>query len=516
MAIEIAAAPGTQPRRALVLAGGGMRVAYQAGAIRALWERGYRFSHVDGSSGGIMNTGMLLSGIDPVEMGRRWATLDVKNFSTFWPARRLLRPFDLPALGTADGIVEKVFPHLGIDVGRINRQREVEGTFNVANFSRKTLEAIPHDVVRPEHLVAGLSLAIFLPAVEIDGEAYTDAVWMRDANLMEAVRRGADEIWVVWCIGNGTRWHDGAFHQYVHMIEMSANAGLFDQLERINELNERIAAGERPGGRTQPVRVHVLRPQRPIPLDPDFFLGRVTGATLVDMGYADASQYLDAVPPEGTPLTPAATAMTDNLPGIAFREVMHGYFTLGENDPVIGEKRGRAAGSSIVLHAAITIHDLARFIGDPTHRGSLDGHLDVTGFGESLPTTRGVFNLFSPSNDASTKLMVYEAGFRHGGRDYYMAGKKLVKHHTVLKLWPDTTTLYIVLHEGRDASGPVAGAGVLHLNVMDLVRLLVGMHAIDTDAEHTTPDVTFEFLRFFLGELWATYIRRALERTAPG
>ena len=39
-------------RRSLVLAGGGMRVAYQAGALAALEEAGLRFHHADGTSGG--------------------------------------------------------------------------------------------------------------------------------------------------------------------------------------------------------------------------------------------------------------------------------------------------------------------------------------------------------------------------------------------------------------------------------------------------------------------------------
>ena len=50
------------PRRSLVLAGGGMRVAYQAGVIRALAEAGVAFEHADGTSGGIINLAMLLSG----------------------------------------------------------------------------------------------------------------------------------------------------------------------------------------------------------------------------------------------------------------------------------------------------------------------------------------------------------------------------------------------------------------------------------------------------------------------
>ena len=38
--------------RSLVAAGGGMRVAWQAGVVRALQEEGLTFDHVDGTSGG--------------------------------------------------------------------------------------------------------------------------------------------------------------------------------------------------------------------------------------------------------------------------------------------------------------------------------------------------------------------------------------------------------------------------------------------------------------------------------
>ena len=63
---------GAAPRRALILAGGGMRVAYQAGVLKALQLAGLTFCHGDGTSGGIMNLAMLLSGLTPDDMCRRW------------------------------------------------------------------------------------------------------------------------------------------------------------------------------------------------------------------------------------------------------------------------------------------------------------------------------------------------------------------------------------------------------------------------------------------------------------
>ncbi len=171
------------------------------------------------------------------------------------------------------------------------------GTFNLCNFSRKTLETIEHTALTRDMLVAGISLPIFMPAVQKSGAFYTDAVWIKDANLMEAVRRGAEEIWVVWCIGNENRYYDGAFRQYVHMIEMSANGALFQELERIAEINARIAGKEPVGGRTQPIVLHLIRPEYPLPLDPDYFFGRLDGATLIALGYADAKALSRLVPP---------------------------------------------------------------------------------------------------------------------------------------------------------------------------------------------------------------------------
>ena len=87
-----------------------------------------------------------------------------------------------------------------------------------------------------------------MPAVRRGDSPYTDSVWIKDANLIEAVKRGAEELWVLWCIGNTPAYRDGSFLQYVHMIEQSANGVLFEELDRISELNDAIAAGHSPYG----------------------------------------------------------------------------------------------------------------------------------------------------------------------------------------------------------------------------------------------------------------------------
>src|ERR1700722_9245126 len=134
-------------RRSLILAGGGMRVAYQAGVMVALDEAGLKFHHVDGTSGGTMNLSMVLSGLPVAEICERWRTLDARRFAAPLPASQYLRSPHWPGLGGASGLRDHGFPHLGIDPTAIRAAEGVRGTYNVANFATKSAEVIGHTAV---------------------------------------------------------------------------------------------------------------------------------------------------------------------------------------------------------------------------------------------------------------------------------------------------------------------------------------------------------------------------------
>lgn len=499
-----AATPGTPgPQRSLILAGGGMRVAYQAGVLRALFEAGLTFAHADGTSGGTMNLGMLFSGLSPVEMCDRWRTLDVKHFASLMPIEDYLKAWDLPAMGDARGVTRQVFPHLGIDAGKINSATGMQGTFNVCNYTLKTSEVIPHQQIDLDLLVAGISLPIFMPPVEKNGFLYLDSVWIKDANLLEAVRRGSEELWLVWCIGNLREYKNGAFNQYVHMIELSANGRLFEEFKIIEEINARIRAGETVEGHTRPIKLHVIKPEYALPLDPDYFLGHIDAATLIDRGYSDARRYLAAMQPGGLPFQPEVTQMRDDTLGLTFRETLRGGFSWDEADPNTGENKG--AKTPMTLHAAIHIHDVHAFVSDPNHTADLYGDLTFAPWGENLSAERGVFNLFCPAGEPDTKLIVYEIGFEHSGRQYYLAGRKEIRSGSSLELVKESTTLYAQLHEGADKTGPVVGAGILHIGASEIVKLVSSMHVTHAESAEAGVEALSDFGRFFLGELWENY-----------
>lgn len=498
------AAGDASARRALVLAGGGMRVAYQAGAVKALYDEGLRFSHADGASGGTINLAALLSGVTPDELCSRWRALPVAGFAGFRPLGEYLHAANMSALGSADGLVQKVYPALGVDIERIRAATGIDASFNVCRFDDKTVVPLHQAALDVPRLVAAASLPIFLPAVQADGSTWTDAVWIKDANLSACVERGARELWLIWCIGNTPVYRNGAFNQYVHMIEMSALGALHGELAAIADINRRIAAGETVLGHREPIVVHVVKPEVPLPLDPDFFVGRIDAATLIDMGYRDARRAMRSRDP--APLEPRATAMREPGVGLGFRETMAGPFALGSGDPA----RGAAAGAvtPLAMHATIHIDDIAAFVADPAHRAGLTGHIDFQPWGHAMPSQSGTFGLFSPSGDPALTYMVYELGFRHAGQDYYLAGKKHVRLGGPWRLWRETTTLYTHLHEGTDSSGRIVGAGVLSLGVPDLLRLLRTVHASNAPTPKSAAGAVWRFFRFFTSELIRTYIWR--------
>lgn len=198
--------------------------------------------------------------------------------------------------------------------------------------------------------------------------------------------------------------------------------------------------------------------------------------------------------------------MSNGKLGFSFREKMSGGFAMGETDTGVGAEKGK--GNALTMHGAISIDDLDAFIADPNHTGILDVTMDWAPFGSGLLAPGGVFNLFSPSGNPQLKLMVYEWGLEHNGEKYYFAGHKNVQVHPLTDLWKDTTTLYTQLHKGTDKSGPVVGAGIISLGAIELMQMVGTFKALNAKSVEESARATAEFGRFFLGELWDTYVKK--------
>ena len=116
---------------------------------------------------------------------------------------------------------------------------------------------MPAAQITEDRLLSAVALPMWFPPVRIDGDTYIDAVFGTDGNLEEMIRRGADELWVIWTVSTRGRWAPGFVAEYFLMIEAAANSGLRLALQRIEQNNADIAAG-RPGAYRRPITVHLI------------------------------------------------------------------------------------------------------------------------------------------------------------------------------------------------------------------------------------------------------------------
>ena len=94
-----------------------------------------------------------------------------------------------------------------------------------------------------------------------------------------------------------------------------------------------------------------------------------------------------------------------------------------------------------------------------------------------------------------------------GGEPYLFVGVKEVRDEAGFDAWADTTTLFTTIYRGDSEDGPIVGSGVLHLSIPDLARQMTTFRILRSRGPATLIAALLGFSRFFMGQLWDTYIR---------
>jgi hypothetical protein len=94
--------------------------------------------------------------------------------------------------------------------------------------------------------------------VRIDGDTYIDALFNTASNLEEAIRRGADELWIIWTTSSRGKWLDGFVGNFFGIFEATTNGGYRRVLARIEHNNGAIEGGQ-PGEFGRRIIVRELR-----------------------------------------------------------------------------------------------------------------------------------------------------------------------------------------------------------------------------------------------------------------
>ena len=230
------------PKRSLMLAGGGLKIAFQAGVLQVwLDEAGIEFDHADGVSAATFNLAMWVQGMSGTQIADAW-----RNFKPVSAVKinwwQLLRLTHAQSLFKLDAFRKKFFPAWGLDWEKI-RGSQREATFNVYNFSRQILCPVTPPEMTEDFLIASASLPIWFPPVRIDGDTYIDAVFNTASNIEEAICRGADELWVIWTTSSRGKWLDGFVGNFFGIFEATTNGGYKRVLARIDANNAAIERG---------------------------------------------------------------------------------------------------------------------------------------------------------------------------------------------------------------------------------------------------------------------------------
>ena len=497
------------PKRSLILAGGGLKVCYQAGVLQVwLDEAGITFDHADGASGGTFNLAMYCQGMTGKQIADNWRNLDPFlgadiNLSGLWPFSRSL--FD------TEGLRARVLPSWGIDWNKI-RQSQRLGTFNLFNFSKKQLEVVTQSQMTEDYQIAAVSLPMWFPPVTINGNTYFDAVYITDANLEEAVARGADEIWAIWTVSRRDEWRNGFVNEYFQIIETVADTHFFNYWNRLEENNRRIAAGQA-GEFGRPIALNLIEAEVPVHYLLNF--SRARTAEAVNQGVADARAWCRA---RNIPLQPGAVypppVSTTQATSITFTEEMKGFVNQGATTTTHDEYQtaaahGEAAGSPLMFHLEISVRDVDAFITSPSHEARADGYIDSRLFGARRPVSNGTVNLLIDAADPTKKQMLYRLFFTdENGRDHTLAGFKDIAGPSITSLWTETTTLYTQILDGRvtpGAQGTVIASGVIVIRPEDFFFKQLFSFRTEGPSVAARLSAMNRFGAMFLGKLWDVY-----------
>lgn len=281
----------------LVLAGGSVKGAFQAGVIKALFENGYQPDAIYGVSAGSLNAAYLVNQMgQQVNAGTPLSYPQAaQDLWDFWERRItrpecLSKPFNIFQLGwTAltkkfQGLVDTrplrdllsdvlqdrnlhASP-VGLKIGAVNI---MEGVMHYVDPSFENFQA---------YLMASSAVPILMPVVKIDGQkkkSYLDGGLRDVAPLQKAIQDGATEVVVIAC--------------HTEMIE----GGDFDSgdlLALVDRVMD-IAVNEILNADLQlprsDVKVQIIRPSQPLSIDIQRFT-KMDIRRMLEMGYVQGKQ----------------------------------------------------------------------------------------------------------------------------------------------------------------------------------------------------------------------------------
>lgn len=199
--------------------------------------------------------------------------------------------------------------------------------------------------------------------------------------------------------------------------------------------------------------------------------------------------------------------------GIEFTETMKGFFSdkVTNGDFEKAAEEGKKWDKAFQFTLTILSDDVYDMISNSKHEAKMIGTVTAPSLSrEPLSVLNGTFNLFvDDPNNVATKLMKYTMVLNSvEGKSYYFYGYKIVNNKkNSLDLWPDTSTLYITIHDGATSDSPVLGQGILKIKTRDFAKQMTTMKAVNASSKKEALKAVADFGKFFSTSLFDVYGR---------
>ncbi len=353
------------PRRSLMLAGGGLKIAFQAGVLEVLLdEAGLEFDHADAVSAACFNLAMWTQGMSGQRIADNWRNLDpVSVLDTHLAIGPKL--LEAEGLFDLDKFRTKAFPAWGLDfeadpASRHARRRSTPTTSRRTNFGQSSdrVDGRLFDCVCvPAGLVpAGTHRRRYLDRCDLQPPL--------QHRRSGSARRGRD-------LGH-------LDHQPARRVAQRRRQQLFRNVRGDHEFCLQTDARACPRGcsgtRDQGGSAGALSSElQPGPRGRGSQSWRGVRAGMVRRQWLYCSSRTQSA--------------RQPHPGLRFAELA----------------RGRVDGNEMEVDVEVHIDDLDRFLSDPHHGASLTGHVRCPAIGGDLPIIAGTYNLFVDDGDPGRK-----------------------------------------------------------------------------------------------------------------
>ncbi|MBX9952336.1 MAG: patatin-like phospholipase family protein [Candidatus Obscuribacterales bacterium] len=288
--------PVTQPKRALVLPGGGGRGAYQVGVVKALYEKGLKFDMAFGTSIGGINAAIVAQGgIERLE--ELWCQIRANDIFKLPSPHQMGRMLLGHKLGLLDSSPLEEVLRREVNLPKLRATNMQIGWCATDLCSLETKLFMMDDIMSTNELIdvlmATSAIPMAFPPRHINGHGlWVDGGLVRNTPMETAIQMGADEVYMVLLHPEKINvCPTNMFEVIVRCLDIVLDASARKEIQTAELYNRLVAEGNIESKGRKNVDIRVFQPKRAVnttllEIDPH------RSRKLITQGYEEAMELM--------------------------------------------------------------------------------------------------------------------------------------------------------------------------------------------------------------------------------